>query len=349
MPLAEPVLAVPRTLEPALDLHPVVAALSSAAPDLPMPAPAAPLLPVTAEAAALAPLLPATAEAATLAAGAMPAVGAPVNEVAMPLRLPTNEWGAADHAALRRALNGRYDAHSRQISRILAEEPGLRGTGATPEVVSGLVALRAYHSGERDAVNQALRTGGGGGALDRAVTIARGAAYGLRRLPTVLGPVFRSGRIPAATLAAYRPGLRLVEPGFLDAEVGAVRERDATVEFRIWSSSARRLGWLDIEDAPGAIFPPATWFEVLAVDEPESGPRQVLMRDLTGGSAATRLERILARLRGFASDLEPSGTTLVYAVHAPGWTSTATRTGSRRNRNLPAASPIACLSGVDAG
>ncbi|MGW4462621.1 hypothetical protein [Micromonospora sp. NPDC004704] len=251
-----------------------------------------------------------------------------------PFWLTEETWDPADRGRLRDALNGRYDAHVRVITRTLAEEPGMRAAGASAEMIAGLVALRAYHDGEREAVNRELRTGGqvedgpagNGESGERARLLARGAVHGLRRLPTVLGPVYASAQLPPPALAGYRPGVDVVEPAFLDVDLAAAPASEATVQFVIWSASARRLDRISPGDTAAALFPPGSRFAVLAVDRPDDDqePIRVLLRDLAGqGVRGDRgVDRLLDRLRAartpttavnrsrfleFAPGLDPSG------------------------------------------
>ena len=194
------------------------------------------------------------------------------------------------------------DAHARVASRTLAEEPGLRATGSAADLVADLVALIAYHAEERDAVNTALRTGRGEGLAGREALVARGAAQALRRLPAVLGPVFAAGRDTPVVIGGYRAGAELVEPAFVDVAVAGSRAPGATVEFVIWSVSARRLDRIGSDGALTAVFPPGSRFAVLAVDPPtgEGAPTRVLLRDRAGerSSGNGGADRVLDRLRG---------------------------------------------------
>ncbi|MDG4795737.1 hypothetical protein [Micromonospora sp. WMMD1082] len=238
-----------------------------------------------------------------------------------PVWIDHRAWREEDRAALRTTLNGRYDAHFRVVTKTLAEEPGLRVAGASPDLVAGLVALRAYCADDRDEVNRLLRTGAGD---ERAAVLARGAACGLRCLPTVLGPVFRPGRIDAGVLAAYQPGRVLAEPGLLDAWIPPASVPDATVQFVIWSVSARRVGRLGLDGPAAALFPPASRFTVLAVDRPDdaAGLPRVLLCDVTGGAqggpVGGHTDRVLSRMRAASrttTDLTLSG---AYVTAVPG-------------------------------
>jgi hypothetical protein len=204
----------------------------------------------------------------------------------------------ADRAAVRQALNGRYDAHARIVARRLSEDPGLRSVaGSAADITAGLVAVRAYLLEERETMNRVLRGQGADGEHARAEVLAGTAVYGLHRLPPVFGPVFHSAAATGRAAAAYRPGEELIEPAFLDVGLApAAPDEETTLEIAIWSVSARRVGGLEAGQA-AALFPPGSRFTVLAVDSGEGAPR-VLLRDLSvrrGGREDP--DRILSRLR----------------------------------------------------
>ncbi|MBB2940595.1 hypothetical protein FB565_000299 [Actinoplanes lutulentus] len=238
-----------------------------------------------------------------------------------PVRIDHRAWRETDRAELRARLNGSYDAHMRVVTKTLAEEPGLRTAGARTDLVAGLVAVRAYCAGERDGVNRMLRTGD---RDDKAAVVARGAAYGLRSLPTVLGPVFRPGRLGADVLAAYQPGRVLTEPGLLDVRITPATLAGADVQFVIWSVSARRLGRVGGDGPSAALFPPASQFTVLAVDQPDGSTHvpRVLLCDVAGaargGPVGGYTDRVLHRMRAAG----PASTELTehqeYLSAAPG-------------------------------
>lgn len=232
-------------------------------------------------------------------------VEAPVLWVESALWLPEAEPGQgeadADRMALRQVLGAEYDAHARVVSRTLSENPGLRAVaGSVGGLTAGLVAVRAYLRDEREAVNIVLRGGEVDGVgRDRVRLLARSARYGLRRLPSVFGPVYCAS---AGEPAGYRPGDELVEPGFVDVDLVPPAGGAEGVEFAIWSVSAHRLAGLG-GGGTAALFPPGSRFAVLAVDEPEDeeSPVRVLLRDLAtsrrGRGGPENTERVLARLR----------------------------------------------------
>ncbi|MET7752835.1 hypothetical protein [Micromonospora sp. NPDC005367] len=264
-------------------------------------------------------------------AAASGGLAGPVADVPRARWLPSAdpELTVANRAALRQAVGARYDAHARVVTRTLAESPGLRAAaGAVADLAAGLVAVRAYCDGGREYVNGLLRGGGDDEEAERAELLARWATYGLRRLPSVFGPVFRPGPADFAHVAAYRPGDVLAEPAFVDVDLAAGAVPPSGVEFAIWSVSAHRLGGLAADTDPGgAVFQPGSRFLVLAVEEQpgEGAPVRVMLQDLGATYAAeprrggrNDSERILAQLRaaprtgasrttGFAPGLDDEG------------------------------------------
>jgi hypothetical protein len=199
-----------------------------------------------------------------------------------PVWLQSDAWRAEDATALRRALNGRYDVSARMVTRTLSEQPGLRAGGVGDELMAGLVAVRAYSDGGAEAVNEALRAGA---TDDSSLVVARCMAHGLRRLPVALGAVYRTVLLTPSQIRAYRSGLELVEPGFVDVSTSSGAAGAAgEVVYLIWSTSARRLDRLGAGSTSQAVFPPRSRFRVLAVALADDGRQQVMLRDL-GGSA----------------------------------------------------------------
>ncbi|RIV36049.1 hypothetical protein [Micromonospora radicis] len=233
-------------------------------------------------------------------------------EPARPRWVDADPWGADDRARLRRVLTERYDAYARVVIRTLAEEPGLRAAGGA-HLVGDLVALCAYGA-ERDAVNQVLRGADGGSELHR--LIARGAVSGLRRLPTVIGPVYATSS--ARSAAGYRAGDELVEPAFVDVGFNCGVGPAVEVEYVIWSVSARRVDQFTAAVRPAATFPPGSRFAVLAVDEPaDDRPLRVLLRDRTGerrSGGGTWREETLRRLRRHESAVVEGPSCLDFAL-----------------------------------
>lgn len=316
--------AVPR-FTPALAMASIDAAGALTEPDpvpvpvvAPRPAPlgglavSVPRLPVVPP-----PLETRFADAASPAVAPRPAAVEP--EAQAPRWLVVGDGAATDRQGLRQALNGSYDAHARVVARTLAEQPGLRAAGGRDDLVTGLVALRAYCVAERGVINEVLR-----GepptepAAERAARVARCAVHGLRRLPAVFGPVFVAGPAGVEPPVAYRPGDELIEPAFLDVDLaGGGDAPGAAVQFVIWSVSARRLTALGAGDSAG-LFAPGTRFAVLAVDPRMPGsPARVHLRDLTavpsaragarGGGRHEDTEQILSQLRAARGESPAAG------------------------------------------
>ncbi|MCM4083462.1 hypothetical protein [Paractinoplanes hotanensis] len=228
----------------------------------------------------------------------------------------------ADRAALRQALGSRYDAHARVVVRTLAQSPGLRAVaGAAGELTTGLVAVRAYCDDQREPVNAFLRGAGPEADADRLTVVARSVAYGLRRLPSVLGPVFQYG-LGATPASAYRPGDLVVEPAFLDVGLAAgAGTAPAGTRFVIWSVSARRLDGLDAAARASAIFPPGSRFQVLAVENGAADRvARVLLRDLAASVRGGQedAERIIERLRAADRPAAPAAGAPAPLSFAPG-------------------------------
>ncbi|MDP9792679.1 hypothetical protein J2S43_001191 [Catenuloplanes nepalensis] len=220
--------------------------------------------------------------------------GAGAARVAAPNRATGGTLSAADQAAVRAVLTGRYDGYARVVTRMLAQEPGLRVAAlSAPGLPAGLVAVRAYALGERDRINAALRAPDPAEPGDEAMVLARAAAFGLRRLPVVLGPLVL--RVPAGV--TYRPGEVIVEPGFLDAAFpGAPRSADEEppepgTELLIWSIGARRLGVLAAAGGGRAVFPAGTRFEVLS-----GGDDRTLLREVPPGGGRRGADSVRERL-----------------------------------------------------
>ncbi|OWV07543.1 hypothetical protein B5D80_14305 [Micromonospora wenchangensis] len=249
-----------------------------------------------------------------------PAPPAPTR-VPVTFRLDGSAPTAGDRTALRRILAGRYDSYTQVVTRTLAEEPGLRVAAVSaPDLPAGLVAVRAYCTGERETVNPVLR--GDAAPADDPAVLARWVGYGLRRLPVVFGPVFRAAAV--APPGGYPPGTLLVEPAFLDVDPTPAPVPDAGVRFVIWSVGARRLGGLGttgtgarttptgIHTGPRtdgtAVFPAGTCFQVLA-DEPvgDRELRQVFLRELPAGRPTQGGEQTLERLRAAVGAGDPAG------------------------------------------
>jgi hypothetical protein len=278
-----------------------------------------------------------TTPAGTAASSTTSADGAGAGEAVAPSvrRPPADGRGAAwtpvsssldrqDREYLRSLLGWRYEAHARAVSGVLALQPGMRSTAGSDDLVSGLIAVRAQLSGLGAQVDRWLRgeAGPGGDPADLdlrgAELLGRFSNVGLRRLPAVVGPVFRPGTPDPRALERYRAGMQLVEPAFAEARLRPHRTADSTAEYAIWSSTARRterlLGVAAASAPSRVLFAAGSRFLVLGVDEIAGGLPRILLREVSGADAAdpaiderTR-ERLLEALgRGDAASSSPAG------------------------------------------
>jgi hypothetical protein len=186
---------------------------------------------------------------------------------------------------LRRTLGSRYDAYAGLVGRLLAQRPGLRAAGATPEaVVTDLAALAVYLDASERAPDRALRSGRIG-ALRPYIGCM---VSGLRCLPSYRGPALFGAQLDQRQWERYCAGAALREPAFVSALTTVVTELPGNVEIVVWSSSARRTAVLVPPDRPErVIFLPGSVFKVLAVCEAggttESrtpAPRRLFLREV---------------------------------------------------------------------
>jgi hypothetical protein len=246
----------------------------------------------------------------------------------------------ADRERLRTLLGWRYEAHARAVTSMLALLPGLRAGSGSDDLLAGLVAVRAYLAATASssplglAVSAALRGGEPGSDDGDPVLLARCACVGLGRLPAVVGPVFLPAAADPAVVERYRTGDMLVEPAFLEVSTTPRNLPGRTVEYAIWSSTARRTDWLGLGGPAGggasgggasdgggtpgrALFSAGTRLVVLGVDTggetrgsagSEGTPARVLLREAVGGRADSALDaRALGRLRDVLPVPSPAG------------------------------------------
>ncbi len=168
-------------------------------------------------------------------------------------------------AMLRRLLDWRYEAHSRGVTRVLALHPGLRADADTEDVLAALIGARAYLTDHGDEVDDYLRAGTPSAELS---ALASCALAGLTRLPAFLGAVYRSGQHAGIVSTNLRPGLEIVEPGFLRAAAHPQEAEQADVQYAIWGATARRTDSLGLDRAE-LVFAAGTRFSVLEVQPGE--------------------------------------------------------------------------------
>jgi hypothetical protein len=180
---------------------------------------------------------------------------------------------------LQKSLSREYAATANLVARVLSQTPGLRvGAGGTrQDTLTDLVAVRLYLAEHGQRIDDAVRIG----KVGPHVPFARCVAAGLRRLPSYRG----AARLRATlTDVEYRwyGGRRLVtEWAFCPALTDGSIELSGSVDFLIWSVTARRTSLLAPDIASQVLFLPGTSFKVLDVREGER--REVLLRELAVG------------------------------------------------------------------
>jgi hypothetical protein len=179
---------------------------------------------------------------------------------------------------VRRNLSKQYDATASSVARILSENPGLRlgGNDADSDVLTDLVALRLYLTGQFAGIDAALRAA----KVGPHVPVARCVASGLRRLPSYRGPLRTSAAPSKEQIRWYGTQNLVTEWSFFPALTSVGLAMPGSADFEIWSLSARRTDMIDPSSADQAVFLPGTRFKVLSV---EDGARpEIRLRELTG-------------------------------------------------------------------
>ena len=154
------------------------------------------------------------------------------------------------------------------------------GVGETDSaLVTDLVAVRAYASGDGIEIDRVLRSADPSAALAAAACVASG----LGRLPSVRGVVYRLA-VPSVAPGRYLPGAVLTEPAFLTTILPEDEVIPAGAVFVIWSSTGRRTGSLELDGgADNVVFAANTAFKVLA-EHASAGPDgYLLLRELPVG------------------------------------------------------------------
>ncbi|MER7161715.1 hypothetical protein ABT380_24805, partial [Streptomyces lydicus] len=183
---------------------------------------------------------------------------------------------------LRGALRQQYDAAASSLARLLSQSPGLRGDARKPseDTLTDLVAVRLYLSAEGSKIDAAVR----GATVGPHVPVSRCVYEGLRRLPSHRGAGVLRTTVSDAQWQWYRRRRLVTEWGFCPALTSAPCELPGTVDFLIWSLTARRTALLEPAVADRVVFLPGTSFKVLGVREEER--REVLLRELSPSEIA---------------------------------------------------------------
>jgi hypothetical protein len=191
---------------------------------------------------------------------------------------------------LRRTLSQQYDATVNYVSRVVSEVPGLRGNAAitSAELLSDLVAVRLYLTGDTRGLDDAVRAG----EIGAHVPLARCVATGLRHLPSYRGAARLRTDLTAAQTQWYRDRSVVTEWAFSPALTTGHPLLRGDVDFLIWSVTARRTALLDPTVDGQAVFLPGTSFKVLRIDA--AGARtKILLREI-GSSEVGPDGRLLA-------------------------------------------------------
>jgi hypothetical protein len=177
---------------------------------------------------------------------------------------------------VRQAMSRQYDAAANSVLRVLSEVPGLRAT-STPaaDLLTELVAARLYLSGKPQSVDDMVRTA----AVGPHVPFGRCVAAGLRRLPSYRGPTRLRATLAEAEWQWYGHRDLVTEWAFCPALADGRIWLPGTVDFLIWSMTARRANLLEPSVQSQVIFLPGTNFKVLAVQVGEQ--REVLLREVS--------------------------------------------------------------------
>ncbi|MEU9123887.1 hypothetical protein AB0C96_29165 [Streptomyces sp. NPDC048506] len=183
---------------------------------------------------------------------------------------------------LRGALRQQYDAAASSLARLLSQSPGLRGDAKKPseDTLTDLVAVRIYLSAEGSKIDAAVR----GATVGPHVPLSRCVYEGLRRLPSHRGAGVLRTTVSDAQWQWYRQQRLVTEWGFCPARTSAPCELPGTVDFLIWSLTARRTVLLEPAVTDRVVFLPGTSFKVLDVRQEER--REVLLRELSPSEIA---------------------------------------------------------------
>jgi hypothetical protein len=265
---------------------------------LPRPRGARPAAPVSAKRPRLPPAPPGeiVARPAPRPAAAPVAAAAPIPEHVPVPGAPAAASTAEQHQLLRQALDWRYDVYLRQVTRALAQRPGLRADALAPDsVVPDLVAVTALLNGGAETFFRALR------ADPRDETGAALVAClcgGLRRLPRQLGVTYAASAPPPGGTEQFERGNVLVDNGILAGSTAAPELAADDVELVIWSATGCRVDGFAGEDTRGLVlFPPGTLLVVLGNDGSESPARLFLAERRAVAGDPDADDRVLSKLR----------------------------------------------------
>ncbi|MGW1874399.1 hypothetical protein [Streptomyces sp. NPDC001975] len=215
-----------------------------------------------------------------------------------------------ERAWLRKTFNAQFGALAGSVARVLSESPGLRSSSRedAADAMTDLVAVRLYLGGDSARVDAAVR----GATTGPHVPMARCVTAGLRRLPSYRGPALLHAPAGPAELAWFHEGRVSTEWAFCAASTAPCPAPPGTVDFLVWSMTARRTRLVDPAFTDRVVFEPGTRFKVLRTDADGDRPA-VLLRQLSSSEteqdgqvpldeiALNGLTASLATLREFRS------------------------------------------------
>jgi hypothetical protein len=176
-----------------------------------------------------------------------------------------------------RSFTREYGATASLVARVLSQSPGLRSGAGNQDVLTDLVAVRLYLTEHGQGIDDSVRTA----KVGPHVPFARCVASGLRRLPSYRGAARLRATLADAEWKWYGSRRLVTEWAFCPALTDGGVPLTGTVDFLIWSVTARRTSLLAPEVASQVLFLPGTSFKVLRVRDGEQ--REVLLRELAAG------------------------------------------------------------------
>lgn len=251
------------------------------------------------------------AMASATGTGEPPAATVPAKVIApvhpFPTVDPSRRSTPEDHAWLRAHLGARYGFHERTVVGMIATAPALRllADAPTEAVVADLVAVRAYLTDGRAALDEALTAG----RINAMLPYVNCVVSGLQRLPSYRGVAFCAGGVGDGTFPS--PGGVLAERAVRQALTRPFVTPEGGTEFVIWSATARRLDVLEPEQpVRRVVFPPSCRFRVLDVSDPDESARRVLLRQVGATGAERPLDdgdvAVRDRLTRIVEELDPA-------------------------------------------
>jgi hypothetical protein len=192
-------------------------------------------------------------------------------------------------------MSEQFDTAASAVQRVLSEAPGLRGTGSGKpgttgdDLITDLVAVRLYLTGPARHLDDAVRSG----TVGPHVPFGRCVTAGLRRLPSFRGAARLCATLTEAEWQWYASQRLVTEWAFCPAVANDRLRLPGTVEFWIWSTTARQASLLEPRVPGQVLFLPGTSFKVLRVrgegvrgegvrgEGHPQGQRVVLLREVT--------------------------------------------------------------------